>query len=171
MQVFLHPEPDTLERQPAAILPIDLAAGNHDARRAVDGRAPARLSRPSSSARRSPRPPRDQQQAPPPLSQRGATYAHRIPNCSSRQLKLPVQLRRHVRLRGGINRHRRAELQHGLVQLLLLVQRVPPSQIQISAFISRMAFSQPSNTARATMAWPMLSSAMPGMAAMVCTFS
>ncbi len=35
----------------------------------------------------------------------------------------------------------------------------------ISAFMSRTAFSQPSNTACATMAWPMLSSEMPSSAA------
>src|SRR5690606_10465597 len=40
-----------------------------------------------------------------------------------------------------------------------------------SAFMSRTAFSHPSKTARATMACPILSSAMPGMATMDWTFS
>src|SRR5471032_172247 len=37
------------------------------------------------------------------------------------------------------------------------------------AFISRTAFSQPTNTEWATMAWPILSSAISGIAAMACT--
>jgi hypothetical protein len=37
------------------------------------------------------------------------------------------------------------------------------------AFISRTAFSQPANTAWATIAWPMFSSWMSGIAAIGCT--
>src|SRR5450830_580042 len=37
------------------------------------------------------------------------------------------------------------------------------------AFISRTAFSQPTNTEWATMAWPIFSSAISGIAAIACT--
>ena len=40
---------------------------------------------------------------------------------------------------------------------------------RISRFISRTASCNPLNSARATIAWPILSSAMPGMAASACT--
>src|SRR5471032_639538 len=50
------------------------------------------------------------------------------------------------------------------------VDHFAPNRVAtMMAFISRTAFSQPTKTAWATMAWPILSSAISGMAAMACT--